>query len=155
MEFPQSKLQMSKDFWHIGPKCGLVYSWKLCCSKVLIPRQACCDDVGDVSRSCCTRECMERSSESHSNITSWSPTSSAIKIPSSIALTSASSGPSGTQSSLLMAAMTCPSWSRATTPIPVACVCLKTAPSVFILYQGLFGGDHWWCVVQWEAGTCD
>ena len=75
-------------------------------------------------------------------MTSWSPTSHANKIPSSIALTSASSGPSGTQSFLLMAAMTCPSWSRATTPIPVACVCLKTAPSTFILYQGLFGGVH-------------
>ena len=84
----------------------------------------------------------KRSSESHSNMTSWSPTSHANKIPSSIALTSASSGPSGTQSFLLMAAMTCPSWSRATTPIPVACVCLKTAPSVFILYQWLFGGVH-------------
>ena len=82
----------------------------------------------------------KRSSESHSNINSWSPMSHAKIIPSSIALASASSGPSGTHNFLLIAAMTCPS--RATMPMPVACACLKTAPSVFILYHGLFGGDQ-------------
>ena len=76
-------------------------------------------------------------------------------MPSSIALASTSSGPSGTQSFLLMAARIWPSWSQVTILIPVACSWLKTAPSVLILYQELLGGDQvTWCGTMGSLILC-
>ena len=73
-------------------------------------------------------------SESVSNTNLHNPTSQAKSIPSSMAFASASNGPSGTHSFLLIAAMHCPVWSRATTPIPTISRCWNTALSTFTLY---------------------
>ena len=70
-----------------------------------------------------------------SKIISCSPISLAKETASSMALASASSGPSGSGMHLLRAANTKPSWSRPTTPIPTDLVTEKTAASVLILYH--------------------
>ena len=74
--------------------------------------------------------------ESVSKMTSCSPISLAKETASSMALASASSGPSGSGMHLLRAANTEPSWSRTTTPIPTDLVTEKTAASVLIFYPG-------------------
>ena len=78
--------------------------------------------------------------------TSRIPMSQAKSIPSSMAFASASNGPSGTYSFLLIAATHCPIWSWATTPTPIASRCSKMAPSSFTLYQGLCGGAQVVCL---------
>ena len=65
-----------------------------------------------------------------------------------MAFASASNGPSGTHSFLLIAARHCPVWSRATTPILTASRCWNMAPSTFTLYLGLCGRGQVVCVAK-------
>ena len=71
-----------------------------------------------------------RTELSDSKVTSCKPMSFVKEMATSIALASASIGPSGSRSCMPKAACTSPTWSRTMTPIPTDLVLLKTAASM-------------------------
>ena len=80
--------------------------------------------------------------ESHSKITSRTPTSHAKRTPSSKAFSSISNGPSRYGIFLLSTASTLPAKSQITTPTPEEWMDLKVVPSTLSLYHETFGRDR-------------
>ena len=76
------------------------------------------------------------------NVTSCKPMSSAKEMATSIALASASSGPSGSRSCVLKAASMAPAWLHTMTSIPTDLVFLTIAASILTLYHRKTGGVH-------------